>query len=389
MWRRVSLKNYRSIEKAEVVLAPFTVLVGANGSGKSNFADALVLASEISFDAGAAIKRRGGIGSVRRWGIPDTEETSVTVRVADAKAELELRFVEQFFSVLPKAEAGWRFEAEFVVEAYGEAVSRFERRADGAHLVDANGHTSVSFESLPSTTSIMLYARQTLGSAEFKLFQTRRLQLELAGMRVPQVASDDAELEVDGSNLAGVLRRLKSERGRDFTTVLLAMKRLIPDLVDISVTETGRFLFVEFDQRQPGGVARFGISDMSDGALRALGIIVAAQTMPFARFLIIEEPEVSIHPGAAAVLYEVLKEASRRGGVLVTTHSPEFLDAAREEEILVCQFRSGVTRVGPLAGAQREVVNEGVLSLSELMRSEPLRIEGEPPDVIDPTGINS
>ena len=388
MWRRVSLKNYRSIERAEVELAPFTVLVGTNGSGKSNFADALVIASEISFDAASAIKRRGGIGSIRRWGIPETEETRVTVRVANEKTELDARFAEQFFSLLPNPESGWRFGTEFVAQANGGAVSRFERSADGAHLVDADGRTSVSVESLPSATSIMLYARQMLGSAAFRLFRTHRLQLELARMRVPQLASEDAELEVDGSNLAGVLRRLKAEREHDFTTVLLAMKRLIPDLVDISVTETGRFLFVEFDQQQAGRVARFGISEMSDGALRALGIIVAAQTMPFARFLIIEEPEVSIHPGAAAVLYEVLKEASNRGAVLVTTHSPEFLDAAREEEILVCQYGDGVTRVGPLASAQRQVVNEGLLSLSELMRSEPLRIEGEPPDVIDPTVIN-
>ena len=84
MWQRVSLRNYRSIEQADVVLAPFTVLVGSNGSGKSNFADALLLATEISFDAEAAIKRRGGITSVRRWGIPETEETSVTIRWADA-----------------------------------------------------------------------------------------------------------------------------------------------------------------------------------------------------------------------------------------------------------------------------------------------------------------
>jgi type I restriction enzyme M protein len=234
----------------------------------------------------------------------------------------------------------------------------------------------------------MLYARQLLGTAERGLSRTRRLQLELARMRVPQPVSDDAELEVDGSNLAGVLRRLKTENEHVFTSVLLAMKRLIPDLVDLSVTETGKYLFVEFEQRQPGGVARFSISEMSDGALRALGLIVAAKTMPAARFLIIEEPEVSIHPGAAALLYEVLQEASHRGAILVTTHSPEFLDAAREEEILVCQYRNGVTRVGPLARAQREVVNEGVLALSELMRSEPLRIEGEPPEVIDPTDLN-
>ncbi|HEX8434800.1 AAA family ATPase [Archangium sp.] len=389
MWRRVSLKNYRSIEKAEVELAPLTVLVGPNGSGKSNFADALVLASEISFDAASAIKRRGGLGSLRRWGIPETEETGISIRVADEKAELDLRYAQQSFSLLPKPETDWRFGMEHAARVVdGESVFQFERRADGAYLLDSEGETSTAFESLPPTTSIMLYGRQLFGTGEPGLFRTRRLQFELARMRFPQQVSNDAELEVDGGNLAGVLRRLKTEKGHDFSSVLLAMKRLIPDLEDLSVTETGKYLFVEFEQRQPGGVARFGISEMSEGALRALGLIVAAKTMPANRFLIIEEPEVSIHPGAAAVLYEVLEEASHRGSILVTTHSPEFLDAAREEEILVCQYRGGATRVGPLARAQRELVNEGILALSELMRSEPLRIEGEPPDVIDPADIS-
>jgi type I restriction enzyme M protein len=388
MWRRVSLKNYRSIARAEVELAPFTVLVGPNGSGKSNFADALVLASEISFDAASAIKRRGGIGSIRRWGIPETEETRVTIRAADEKAELEQRYTEQSFSLLPKAETGWQFGTESVEQVKRESVYRLERQADVADLVDPDGETRMMFESIPPTTSLMLLARQLPGSAKFWLSNTRRLQFDLARMIGPQPVRDDAELEVDGSNVAGVLRRLKREKQHDFSSVLLAMKRLIPDLEDLSITEVGKFLFVEFEQRQPGGVAKFGINEMSDGALRALGLIVAAKTMTADRFLIIEEPEVSIHPGAASVLYEVLKDASQRGAILVTTHSPEFLDAAREEEILVCHYQDGLTRVGPLARAQREVVNEGVLALSELMRSEPLRIEGEPPEVLDPTDNN-
>lgn len=389
MWRRVSLKNYRSIEQAEVVLAPFTVLVGANGSGKSNFADALVLATEISFDAASAIKRRGGIGAVRRWGIPENEETRVTVRVADEREDLADDYVEQSFSLLLSPESGWRFGTEFIAQETGTPFKRFERTTEGARITDPQGHAVVTVDAIAPATSLMLYARQMLTSVELKLFQTRRLQLELAGMRVPQQVSDATELEVDGSNLASVLRRLKAERARDFEFVLLAMKRLIPDLKDISVAETGRFLFVEFEQEQSGRTAKFGVSEMSDGALRALGIIVAARTMPHARSLIIEEPEVSIHPSAAAVLYEVLKDASSRGSILVTTHSPEFLDAAREEEILVCQYKGGASRIGPLDSAQRDIVRDGAISLSELMRSEPLRIEGEPPDVIDPAGPNA
>ena len=93
--------------------------------------------------------------------------------------------------------------------------------------------------------------------------------------------------------------------------------------------------------------------------------------------LIVEEPEVAIHAGAAQLLFELLKEASEKGAVLITTHSPDLLDHARDEEILVCSYDEGATRIGPLAQRQRNIVREGLFSLAELMRTEPLRIEGD------------
>jgi AAA domain, putative AbiEii toxin, Type IV TA system len=91
--------------------------------------------------------------------------------------------------------------------------------------------------------------------------------------------------------------------------------------------------------------------------------------------LVIEEPEVSVHVGAAGFLYDVLRQAAEKGTVLLTTHSADLLDAAADDEILVCEYAGGVTRVGRLAAAQRQVVRDGLFSLAELMRSEPLRME--------------
>src|SRR5690349_14909905 len=65
MWRRIEVRNYRSIEKVSVDLAPFTVVVGPNASGKSNFADVLVFARDIANDASTAVQSRGGIAGVR------------------------------------------------------------------------------------------------------------------------------------------------------------------------------------------------------------------------------------------------------------------------------------------------------------------------------------
>jgi type I restriction enzyme M protein len=385
MWLRVSLKNYRSIERAEVELAQFTVLVGPNGSGKSNFVDALVLASELGFDAASAVQRRGGLGAIRRWGLPADEAVQVGIRRSEGRGGLDSRYAEQSFSLVPDEGGRWKFRDE-VFQYMEEGTANIQFTRTRRRIAGLQDGTFL----LPSTTSVMLYARQIVTE---DVLQVRRLNLDLERMRAPQPPGGADVLLEHGGNLASVLRRLQSEEERGFAFILAAMKRLVPGLEDISVEEAGGFLILRFSQRQPSGVALFTASNMSEGALRALGIIVAAQTLasappsaqpPPPELLIVEEPEVSIHPGAAALLFEVLKQASQRGFVLVTTHSPELLDAAQDEEILVCRYRNGTTQVGPLATAQREVVRDGLFSLSELARSEPLRIEGEEPQSLDP-----
>ncbi|MFP2930801.1 AAA family ATPase [Pyxidicoccus sp. 3LG] len=391
MWRRVSLKNYRSIESAEVELAPFTVVVGPNGSGKSNFVDALVLASEIAYDAGAAIRKRGGISAVRRWGVPDTQETRVRIDLAADKGAFDSRFVRQSFELLPSLETGWRFGSEMLAAFDGGQAGSNLSRKDGQEV----GHLETPhlaprgfiISPLEATTSLALYARQ-MASRDFQIFSSRRLQLDLATMRTPQPPGESARLKEDGSNISSVLRRLREHDAQAFEFMLLAMRRLIPGLEDIFVEEAGGFLLLQFKQRQAAGIATFAATSMSEGALRALGIIVASCTVSPADFLIVEEPEVAIHPGAAALLFDVLKRASDTASVLVTTHSPELLDAAQDEEILVCSYRNGATRIGSLATEQRKVVRDGLYSLSELARSEPLRIEGEEPEVLEPSDLN-
>ncbi|WP_434382007.1 AAA family ATPase [Melittangium boletus] len=392
MWLRVALRNYRSIESAEVELAPFSVLVGPNSSGKSNFVDALVLASELGFDAASAVQRRGGLQALRRWGVPDEEPLQVRVRRSQSRTLLDAVYSEQLFSLVQEG-ARWKFHDDSFQVAAGENV-RVEFTRSG--LVGGPSETVWKPEAaVPATTSIMLHARQIM---PWEVPHVRRLGFELAKMRAPQPPGDTETLREDGGNIASVLGRLRSQDARGFAFVMAAMRRLVPGLEDLFVEELGGFLVLRFSQRQGSRSARFSALNMSDGTLRALGIILAAQTLappssstatPSPELLVVEEPEVAIHPGAAALLFEVLKHASQRGSVLVTTHSPELLDAAQDEEILVCSYREGSTRVGPLSTAQREMVREGLFSLSELARSEPLRIEGEEPASLDPSDFDA
>ncbi|WP_437624432.1 N-6 DNA methylase [Sorangium sp. So ce1151] len=385
MWRRVELRNYRSIAQASVDLAPFTVLVGPNGSGKSNFADAIVFARDVATDAATAIERRGGLAGIMRWQPAeedDRAEVQVDVRAAPSRSALETDYLRHRFTIRAKGDGAWAFHSETIeLFARGAPVLSLERTPEGLEVETEPGRRVISSESAPrlsETASAMVFARQLFDVARStELRNVSRIRLDAEAMRKPQVATENTRLDESGSNIAVALRSLDAE-GQ--ARVLAAMQRIIPDLLRIAVEAFDRFLLLKFEQRQPRGhVARFSASEMSEGALRALGILVAAQQMTGDELLIIEEPEVAIHVGAAQLLFDVLKDASTRGSLLITTHSADLLDAAREEEILVCSYRDGVTQIGPLSSAQRDVVRQGLFSVAELMRSEPLRIEGEEP----------
>jgi type I restriction enzyme M protein len=383
MWRRIEVRNYRSIEHVTVDLAPFTVVVGPNGSGKSNFADAFVFARDIANDASTAVQNRGGIAGVRRWRPGKPVDVTIDVRAAATQAALDTDFARHSFTLASKRDGQWEFKRELIEEQEkGTRTFVMERERDDAHLyINSDKPESVPLY-VTETTSALLVARQF---ADFRLERglrnVWRYRLNPEAMRQPQLATERTRLDESGANIAVTIRNLRKHTQK-WETVLLAMRKLVPGLRGIEEGALGRYVGVRFFQEQAGEVAEFAATEMSEGAIRALGILVAAQQMSVGDLLVLEEPEVSIHPGAAAVLFEFLKQASRRGAVLLTTHSAELLDAAKDQEILVCDYRQGVTRVGPMEEEQRRLVKEGLLSAAELMRSEPLRIEGMPPEVI-------
>lgn len=387
MWRRITLKNYRSIERATVDLAPFTVVVGPNGSGKSNLADAFVFARDVGTDASAAISRRGGIASVRRWSSSRPYNVTVDLRAAKTREGLDTDYVRHGFTISSGREGSWSFKHETIaVVTEGQPLLSIERHGNRLETP-----SSLPLTAPGPTASAMLFVRQTqvwrnaISTLANALSGIRRYRLNPDIMRQPQAVTENTRLDEAGSNLTAALRRLKDKESRNFQGLLLTMQKIVPGLANISVVEVARHLSLEFMQTQrSGATATFSGTEMSEGALRALGISVAAAQMLPNELLIIEEPEVNIHPGAASLLFETLQSASRRGTVLLTTHSPDLLDSARDEQILVCEYKDGVTHLGPLESSQRQLVRDGLFSIAELMRSEPLRIEGEPPATLDP-----
>jgi predicted ATPase len=113
---------------------------------------------------------------------------------------------------------------------------------------------------------------------------------------------------------------------------------------------------------------------MSDGTLRALGLLAAVFQRPSPALLAIEEPEATIHPGALGAVLDLLKGATKRMQVVITTHSPEILDQKwiRDGQIRVVDWSEGATRVAALSEASRRAIQEHLMGAGELLRSNAL-----------------
>jgi hypothetical protein len=114
---------------------------------------------------------------------------------------------------------------------------------------------------------------------------------------------------------------------------------------------------------------------MSDGTLRALGVLVALFQPPASdgravRLVGIEEPETALHPGAASALRSALFEASGHTQVIVTSHSPDLLDDKQisADAIISVTSRDGETILGPVDEASRSVIRDHLFTVGELLR---------------------
>ncbi len=132
---------------------------------------------------------------------------------------------------------------------------------------------------------------------------------------------------------------------------------------------------LEFKQEMAGASHpwRFLAQNMSDGTLRALGVLVALfqGNRDYAPTLVgIEEPETALHPAASASLREALTRASRETQVIVTSHSPDLLDDPDlpTERLLSVVSEGGETHIAPLDDASRTAMRHQLFSAGELLR---------------------
>ena len=372
---RVRIQNFKSIKACDVTLGSLAILVGPNGSGKSNFLDALrFTADALSTTLDLALRDRGGINEVRRRSGGHPNHFAV-------RLDLQLRsgaVGHYAFKVGAAAGGGFRVTDEECT------VRSAELGGVDASFRLRNGVLTTSLEErLPASAEdrLFLVSASNVGAFRpvFDVLTTMGFyNLSPAAIRQPQVPDAGTLLRRDGSNLASVLGHLASANRPALERVVEYLRQVAPGVEGVSKRSIGTLETIEFRQRVAGRKDpwAFGAASMSDGTLRGLGVLTALlQSNGRPPTLVgVEEPEVALHPAALSVLIDAIRDAAQHTQVLVTSHSPELLDAEdlRDDSILAVVADQGVTAIGPLSTVGRNVVKDGLFKASELLRMNQL-----------------
>ncbi|HEY7549041.1 MAG TPA: AAA family ATPase [Hyphomicrobiaceae bacterium] len=369
----VSLKNYKSIASARVSLSPLTVLVGRNGAGKSNFVEALWLLSDaVQSTLDHAIRQHGGIGDVRRrsGGHPTHFGISLRLQLADGRS------AAYAFMVGATKDGGFTVQREkAAIGVDGLNDPHFE--LDDGVLVSKSTHLNLA----PRISSDRLFLTYVSSIPEFRILfdtlsQMHFYSINPTEIRQPQPHDAGDVLLRSGKNIASLMRRLATDDPESFDRIQDYIRSIVPGLEGVEheslgPTETLRFRQKVQTNKNPW---RFYAAAMSDGTLRSLGILAAlfqTNSRKVSPTLIgIEEPESTIHPGAASILTDALIEASKRHQVIATTHSPDLLDNANLslESIRVVESVDGETIIGDADAAAKEAVRSKLYTPGELLR---------------------
>jgi len=202
--------------------------------------------------------------------------------------------------------------------------------------------------------------------------------------RIRDLQSPDAGelLRRDASNIASVLAQLERHRPARKRRIVEYLANVVPGVHGVDVKVIGPKETLEFRQKVVGSEApwRFLAANMSDGTLRALGVLVSlfqsgnggGHWVPLVG---IEEPEAALHPAAAGVLLDSLKDASDTTQVIVTSHSPDILDNndLDASAVLAVHAEDGATKIAPLDEVGRSVVRDRLYTIGELLRLNQLR----------------
>ena len=340
----IHIKGFRSLADVQISELPaVTVMIGANGSGKSNLIRFFEMLSWMlkSRKLGEFVARHGGADDQLFGGSKQTSrlEANVSVRTSsglnDYKFDLSHAHPDRFIFT----DEAFRFSQEgFVTDAKWQHLDSGHSEARIVEAAQSGVHYNVN----QKTASVIVHLLRDCGTYQFHdtshdSYFKKRCDVE-----------DNNSLRSHGGNLAAVLYRLEREDIKRFDIICRHIGRILPIFDRFAIEESYGKVLLRWKAK--GIDKTFGAHLTSDGSLRFFALVtllnLPSQMLP--NVILLDEPELGLHPAAIGLLAGMIKRLGHDKQVIVATQSPLLVDEFELDEIMVLDLEDGRTSLRKL-----------------------------------------
>lgn len=327
---KLTIKGFKSIQElVDLELTNLNIVVGGNGAGKSNLISFFkMLHALMDGNLNRYVKDNGGAGDLLFNG-----------RKVTRKMEFETRFGSHGFRFklvpTPKDTCSIEDEARY----YQDGSSGWWE------LGDSNEGESRMVVEVTQNKRDAQYSQPIYDAiASWQIYHFHDTSAT-AAMRHYEIVQDNQSLRTDASNIGAFLLKLKNKHPREYKEILNAVRLVTPFFDDfiLEPSNNGSKETVNISWTQKGSDYPMQPYHLSDGSIRFICLATALLQPDPPSAIIIDEPELGLHPAAIVILAELIQVASNRTQVIIATQLPALVDQFAIENILVVNREKGAS----------------------------------------------
>jgi predicted ATPase len=343
---QIKVKGYKSIRDLDLTLTNLNVLIGANGAGKSNFVSLFELLNNmVEGSLQRYVMQKGGSESFLYYGQKVTETILIFLKF-NLNYDYNYDYYNAYHCILaPTLEDRLIFEEENCLfhdctypRPYTEGLG--------------SGHKESNLIEFSKNKKVVSYAYDNLMS--WKVYHFHDTSDTAKVKRIGSI-NDNQYLRPDASNLAAFLYMLRNTDEEHYLAIRDAIRLVNPFFDDFLLRPIpGNEDFIRLEWHERGSDYPFLAHHLSDGTLRFICLAVLLLQPRLPSTILVDEPELGLHPYAIVVLASLIKSASERTQIIISTQSVSLVNQFDADNLLVVErnedngmYETAISRIDP------------------------------------------
>lgn len=319
--KNISIQGYKSIADLDLPLNKLNILIGANGAGKSNFISLFnFLRHLVERRLQVTVREAGGAEKLLHYGSKTTPAIFVQLDFPPNYYRVTLRPSDDDSLFIESEDTGYHNKQQYT-SPYWENV--------------ASGAIESKLKAAAKSRPVPDYVYGVLKN--WRVYHFHDTSASASVKKTGQI-SDNLFLREDAANLAAFLYLMREEHPKHYERIVRTVQLVVPMFRDFLLRpdpfnpETIRLEWLDRDSDYI-----FGASELSDGSLRFICIATMLLQPNRPSLILLDEPELGLHPAAIQILAGLLKKASALAQLIVSTQSVALVSAFEPEDILVVE----------------------------------------------------